>query len=100
MYLPVTSKTYLCIPITGPASAGDLTQYAVAVALMPDDGTEPGYSDWQGAIWIDGQAALLVNGGAPVSYPPGAYMAYATLTAGDETPVLVSGRVRVGDIRP
>lgn len=102
MQIPVTSRVYLCVPISGPASAGDLTQYAAAVALMPDNGTEPGPGDWHGAIWINGVPALLVGpGGAGATlYPAGEYMAFAQIVAGQEAPVLPSGRVRIGDVRP
>jgi hypothetical protein len=98
VYLPGTSKVYLRVPIDGPDGV-DVTQFDAQLALMPDNGTEPGPSDWHPAIWIDGKAAFLVGPGGVV-YPAGQYMAWATLSAGEESPVVPSGRVRIGDVRP
>ena len=99
MQIAATSRPYILIGIDGPASAGDLTQYPVAVALMPDNGTEPGVADWRNAEWIDGKAALLVGPGGTVAYPAGLYFAWAQISAGAEVLVLPSGRVRIGDVR-
>jgi len=95
MMLLATTREYLLIPVTGPAGV-DLTTLVVKIALRPDDGSEPLVGDWKTATWLNGQAALLV---APGDYAPGEWMAYVQLTAGAETPVIRSGRVRVGDIR-
>jgi hypothetical protein len=99
--IPVTSKQYMFIPVTGPAGV-DLTTYTPQIALMPDNGGEPGVGDWKAAAWLAPQAgaaaepALLITAGL---YPAGIYMAFVTLAAGTETPVIRSGRVRVGDTR-
>ncbi len=98
MQLAGTTKEYVCIPVKGPAGV-DVTQYAAQIALMPDTGAEPGAGDWHAAAWLNGEAVLLVGPGGGTVYPPGEYMAWAQLTAGAEVPVMVSGRVRVGDTR-
>jgi hypothetical protein len=90
-----TTQEYVLIPVTGPAGV-DLTQYVARVALRPDDGSEPVAGDWKAATWMGGQAAMLYH---PGDYAPGEYMAYVTLAAGVEAPVIRSGRVRVGDVR-
>src|ERR1700748_3382651 len=98
MRVPATSRTYIYIPVVGPDSAGDLTQYTVEAALIDDDGSEPLSGDWHAATWIGGEAALLVGpgGGAATLYQAGDYFAFARGTAGDEKPVIPSGRVRIG----
>ena len=92
-----TSREYVLIGVDAPARAGDITGYPVQAALVPDDGREPAEGDWQPAIWIGGEAALLVGPDGDVDYPPGEYMAFARVTAGAERPVMKSGRVRVGN---
>ena len=99
VYLAASSKVYLRIPVDGPDGV-DVTQYTAQIALMPDNGIEPTTGDWHNAIWLDGKAALLVGPGGGVVYPPGQYMAWATLAATPEAPVVPSGRVRIGDTRP
>lgn len=95
-------KGYLFIPLYGPASAGDLTQYVAEIALVADTGIEPVNGDFHTATWLspDGikpkEAALLIGNGAPVTYAPGPYMAFARITAGSEVRVLEAGRVRIG----
>jgi len=98
-----SSRAYVFIPVTGPS---DPTGFAVQVALVPDNGMEPGAGDWYPAQWLAPrpgaalEAALLVGpGSGAVPYPPGEYMAYVTLAAGAEAPVIPSGRVRIGDAR-
>lgn len=93
MYVPVTSKQYICIPVEGPEGV-DLTQYPVQVALVLETAGEPALNAYQPGVWIDGEAALQI---LPGTYPPGMYMAWALLTAGNEAPVVQSGRVRIGD---
>jgi hypothetical protein len=96
-----SSLAYLFIPLYGPASLGDLTQYPVDLALITDAGAEPAAGDWHAATWLspDGikpkEAALLV-GPTAQAYASGEYMCYARITAGAEKPVLPSGRVRIG----
>jgi hypothetical protein len=91
-----TSKAYIYIGLDGPDAAGDLTQYPPKAALIDDDGTEPLPDDWKAAAWIDGEVALLVGPGSPNVYAVGEYMAFAMLTAGQEIPVMKSGRVTIG----
>jgi hypothetical protein len=92
-----SSRPYMYISLDGPDTAGDLTQYPVQVALIPDNGSEPGDGDWHDADWIDGQAALLLGPGSPAgAWTSGDYYAFARITAGLEELVLPSGRVRVG----
>lgn len=97
MQIPASSKVNVFIPIDPPAYAGDVTQYQGEAALITDlTGTEPLDADYHPADWIGGELALLVGPGGGVVYPPGEYMAWARITAGDERPVLPSGRVRIG----
>ncbi len=96
MNLLGTTKEFLCVPLRGPAGV-DLTAYAAQIALVPDTGAEPAAGDWHPATWLNGEATLLVGPGGGVVYAPGNYVAYAQLTAGAEVPVMVSGRVRIGD---
>ena len=98
-----SSRAYVFIPVTGPS---DPTGFAVQVALVTDNGTEPAPGDYHPAQWLAPrpgaalEAALLVGpGSGAVPYPPGEYMAYVTLAAGAEAPVIPSGRVRIGDAR-
>lgn len=111
MYLPVTSRAQVLIPLTGPPGV-DLTQYAAEIAMVADTGTEPLDADYHAATWVDraGNAAtgntprpvfasITVGVGSSNPYPAGQYMAYARLTVGGSKPVLPSGRVRVGDPR-
>jgi len=102
VYQLATSKAYVFIKVTGPT---DPTGYAVQMALVTDDGREPAAGDWHTATWMAPrpgaplEAALLVGPSGGTVYPPGDYMAYVTLSAGAEAPVIPSGRVRVGDAR-
>lgn len=97
MEIPASSREYIQVPFEGPLP--DLTGYPVMVALMPDNGTEPGSGDWVSAIWLpnnDGvpEISVLQN-----HWPAGLYMAFATITVGPEAPVRRSGRIRIGDTR-
>lgn len=89
MMILASSTEYVFIPLDGPY--GDLTGYAVSVALLPDDGTEPADSDYLPAIWLNGEVALLHQWAA------GDYMAYVRISAPPEDVRLISGRVRIGD---
>jgi len=95
-------KGYLFVPVYGPASAGDLSQYTVEIALIADTGIEPVSGDFHAAQWMspDGikpkEAALLIGPGGGTIYAAGSYMAFARITAGTEVRVLEAGRVRIG----
>jgi hypothetical protein len=97
VYIPVTSRPYLFIPIEGPQDAGVMATWATEIALIADDGTEPADGDWHTAAWIGGEPALLIGDGTTFTYPAGYYFAFARLTAGEERLVLPSGRVRIGE---
>jgi hypothetical protein len=103
MLLLASSLAYVFIPVTAPPGV-DPTVFAVKIALVTDNGMEPGTGDWYPATWLAPrpgaapEAALLVGPGQ-ASFPPGEYMAYVTLAAGAEAPVIQSGRVRIGDAR-
>ena len=98
MELLAISKEYIQIPLEGPYA--DLSVFPVAIALMPDNGTEPGSGDWVAAEWLpndhDGtlEPSVLQN-----QWPPGLYMAFIMITAEAEAPARRSGRVRIGDTR-
>ena len=83
--------------LSGPVT--DLTGYPVAIALMPDDGTEPGPADWKEAIWLPNNEGTLEPSVLSSTWPPGQYMAYVQVTASPEVVALESGRVRIGDTR-
>lgn len=95
MYKLRSSLQYVYIPVDAPDGT-DPTAYSPKVALVSDDGTEPGEADWQAASWIGGQIALLTGPGTAADYPDGAYMAFCMIDAGIEKPVMVAGRVRIG----
>jgi hypothetical protein len=94
--IPVTSKVYLYIGVDPPDGVADVTAYPPEVALIADDGTEPADGDYHPASWIGGEMALLVGPGGGTVFPEGDYMAFGRLTAGQEKPVMPSGRVRIG----
>jgi hypothetical protein len=96
MHILATSKTYMYIPVSPPATVPDVTVYSPEAALIADNGTEPGDTDFHPASWIGGEVALLIGPGGGTVYPAGEYMAFARITAGSEKPVLPSGRVRIG----
>jgi hypothetical protein len=95
MMILASSKPYIFVPLDGPKGV-DLTQFSAWIAVVPDTGAEPATGDYQAATWINGEAAILVGDG---QYQPGDYMIYARLSAPPEDLRLVSGRLRVGDIR-
>jgi len=93
LQIAVTSSAYILIPVEGPEGI-DLTDFPVKVAVIADDGTEPAGADWIDGDWIEGEAGWL----KPKSgLPAGSYMAWVMVDAGDEQPVVQSGRIRVGD---
>jgi hypothetical protein len=94
--IPVTSRIYVYVPIDPPPGIPDVTVYPPEVALVTDDGQEPADGDYHPAAWIDGEMALLVGPNGGVVYPAGDYFCYGRLTAGQEQPVMPSGRVRIG----
>lgn len=91
-----TSLVYMYIGIDAPDDAGDVTIYPCEAALIADDGTEPEESDWYDATWLKGKVALLIGPGVAADFPDGEYYAFVRITAGQEQPVLPSGRVRIG----
>lgn len=99
MYIPVSSRPYMLIPIDSPPGV-DPTTTVPEACLMPDDGSEPAEADYVTGAWIDGEVGLLIGTGGDVAYPAGAYFAWARITIGAEQVVLPSGRVRIGDTRP
>jgi hypothetical protein len=95
MMILASSRPYICVPMEGPKGV-DLTQYSPGMAIVPDTGAEPDVSEYLGADWIDGEIAFLP---VPGQFPPGFYMVYVRLAAPPEDVRLISGRLRVGDIR-
>jgi len=92
------------VPLFGPPGT-DLTQYPVYLALVADNGQEPGSGDWVAADWLAPdptrptvkEAALLIGTGiGAVPYAPGTYMVFGRLTASDEQPAIKAGRWRIG----
>lgn len=98
MLLPLTSREYVLIPVSAPASVPDITALDADIAIVPEGQGEPGEADWHAATWLNGEAALLVGPDAQV-YAAGEYMAWVRITAAPEQPVMVAGRLRVGDVR-
>jgi hypothetical protein len=92
------SEEYIQIgDLKGPVA--DLTGYPVAIALMPDNGTEPGDADWKTAIWLPNSEGVQEPSVLCTTWPAGQYMAYIQVTASPEVVALPSGRVRIGDTR-
>lgn len=100
MYIPLTSRPYLFIPIDGLDPEAGAT---VEIAVIADDGTEPRDTDYHPAPPVtpapgaDPEPAILLGPGGDYSYPAGYYFAFARLTAGAERLVLPAGRVRIGE---
>lgn len=90
-----TSHEFVLVPVDGPSSV-DLTQYSCAMAIIPDDGTEPADLDYLPATWLNGEISLLPNAG---SLPAGQYMVFVRISAFPEDVRLTAGRLRVGDVR-
>jgi hypothetical protein len=67
----------------------------VQVALIADDGSEPGDTDWMAATWAsNGVAKIKVLKG---QYPASSLFAWVMFDTTDEAPVIPSGRIRVGN---
>lgn len=98
MLLQTTSREYVLIPVSAPASVPDVTALGAEIAIVAESMGEPGDTDWHAAEWLGGEAALLVGPGAQ-AYGPGEYMAWVRITSDPELIVLQAGRVRVGDAR-
>lgn len=100
MYMPASSKIAITVPVYGPAGT-DLTVLPAELAVVPDDGTEPGDSDYAEAAWdaAGTSIALIIGKDTAVPLTAGEYMVWARITAGSEEPVMPSGRLRVGDAR-
>lgn len=98
MLLLETTKEYICFPVTGPLTAAELEACTVQVAVMGENAGEPDDADWQPGAWIDHEAALKYS---PGDYPPGSYLVYVKVTTADgtEAPVMLAGRLRIGDAR-
>lgn len=99
MYIPQTSRIRVFVPIKPPRgrTVDDLVRFPGELAFVEDaEGNEPADTDYHPAVWIGRSLTLVVGRDAPVTYPPGDYMVYGRIDAGDERPVLRSGRVRVG----
>lgn len=93
----LSSRTYMRIGIDPPDDLdGPLTGYPCEAALIADDGTEPQESDWHTAEWIGGKVSLMIGPGGALDPGEGDWMAFARITAGQEQPVLKSGRVTIG----
>jgi hypothetical protein len=99
VYIPVTSRIRMFIQIQVPRYATNWQALPAEIAMIKDvEGEEPADTDYHPALWIGKAVTMLVGDGGPpaVAYPPGDFMAWARIHAGDEVPVLRSGRVRVG----
>jgi len=96
MMILATSVEKIVIAIDGPAD--DLTPFTPYVALVADDGSEPGDSDYHAATWLSPSTMAYLP--AKGQYPAGLYMAFARVVATPEDVRMRSGRVRIGDTRP
>ena len=94
MELAATSTEYVHIDVTPPAGVS-LADTPVKIAIVAHSGN-PASADWHTATW-DSNTALLKVGpeGGALTLPAGSYWAWITFTAGGETPVRRSGRIRV-----
>jgi hypothetical protein len=92
-----SSTEYLYIPVTGPDGV-DLHTTSASIALrLESTGGEPADGDYKAAIWnSDGEAVLLVSKG---DYSDGQYLAFVRIERAPEDVRLLSGRVRIGDVR-
>lgn len=96
MDIAATSTEYIHIPVTATAD-GDPINLAdpPRIAFLPGNGN-PEADDWHDGEWADGNARILIGpeGGA-IELDPGSYWPWVTWTAGDETPVYRTTRIRV-----
>lgn len=96
MDIAATSTEYVHVPVTA-TDGGDPVTLAdpPKIALLAGS-ANPGTADWHTGEWDDGNARLLVgpDGGA-VELQPGSYWLWVSWTAGDETPVYRTERIRV-----
>jgi hypothetical protein len=95
--LLASSVEYIQVPFEGPYP--DLTIYPCAIALIPDNGTEPGPGDWVAAEWLPNATGVPEISVLQNRWPAGLYMAFGQVAAGAETVRKRSGRVRIGDTR-
>lgn len=97
MHVLGTSNEYICIPLRGPET--DLTGYAVYIAVVAEDAGEPATGDYQTASWINGEVCWKPSTDWATDVGTGSFMAYARIVAAPEDVRVISGRVRVGDVR-
>ncbi|HLK00762.1 MAG TPA: hypothetical protein VKU39_12755 [Streptosporangiaceae bacterium] len=93
MQIPVSSGQYIRISVDAPPGI-DPTEFPVSIAVIPEINGEPQPADWQTATWINGEACWLKP---PGGLAAGMYMAWVSLNAPPEEPVMQSGRIRIGD---
>jgi hypothetical protein len=101
VYVPASSRIRVFIQIQVPRYMTQPEWQALPgeIAMIKDvEGEEPAETDWQPAMWIGKALSMVIGEGgtSSVPYPPGDFMAWARIHAGEEVPVLRSGRVRVG----
>lgn len=96
-----TEKMY--VPLTAPTGT-DVTALAVSVALRLENlGGEPAVGDYVTATMVNvstdktaGEAMVLLTAGAQ---PDGQYLTFLRIVSAPEDLRLLSGRVRIGDVR-
>jgi len=88
-----TSTEYVHVSVAATGGQTELGPPKMAF-LTTDDNPAPG--DWHTAEWAATDARIMVgpDGGA-LTLPPGMYEVWVTWTAGDETPVVRSGRINI-----
>ena len=102
MKIPQTSRQYLTVPVAelmGARPGVDL----VDLAVIPDNGSEPGPGDWHGAMWLTqagvmlGPAVLIGPGGYGAwQLPPGTYRIWVCENLPATAPVWAWERLTIG----
>jgi hypothetical protein len=105
MQMSAGSREAVKVRVYGPAGV-DLSVLTGVLAVMPDDGTEPGDADLIEASWLPDKTTLAAVVGFESANPleAGDYMVWGRITTGtglatDEQPLKPAGRLRVGDVR-
>lgn len=96
MDLAATSTEFVKVSVTASADGSPVTLTDPPKMAFLAGNSDPASGDWHPAEWHSGYARIMVgpDGGA-LTLTPGTYWVWATWTAGAETPVERSGRIRV-----
>lgn len=96
MDLAATSTEFVKVSVTASADGSPITLTDPPKMAFLSGTGDPVSGDWHPAEWHSGNARIMVGpDGGTLTLTPGTYWVWATWTAGAETPVERSGRLRV-----